>query len=337
MVFEVQRGTNISHWLSQSKARGTQRRVWFTEDDVKRIAGWGFDHIRLPIDEEQLWAEDGSREEEAFQLLDNALNWCASAGLRVIVDLHILRSHYFISETEPALYNDPVALEKFTALWRDLSAFMRARPVDQVAYEMLNEAVAEKPASWNRVSRYVFDVLRALEPERTIVLGSNQWNQCQTYPDLDIPPDKHLLLTFHYYNPMFITHHRASWMQLGNYAGPIQYPGLSIPPEGLDELDRVLPGKGREENIYFDRENMKQHMLIPHQIAQKNGHALYCGEFGCIEHTPADIQRRWYRDMVSVFDELGISWANWDYKGGFGLIRHDTGQETVVLEALMQR
>lgn len=336
MVFEVRRGTNISHWLSQSQARGEQRRAWFTEEDVKRIAGWGFDHIRLPVDEEQLWAEDGSREEEAFQLLDNALNWCAAAGLRVIVDLHILRSHYFISETEPALYTDPAALEKFADLWRDLSAFMRSRPVDQVAYEMLNEAIAEKPASWNRVSRYVFDILRALEPERTIVLGSNEWNQYQTYPDLDIPQDNHLLLTFHYYNPMFITHHRASWVDFGLYTGSIQYPGLSIPPQCLAELDRVLPDKGRQHNVYFDREIMKQHMLIPHTIAQKTGHALYCGEFGCIHLAPPEIQRCWYRDIISIFDELNISWANWDYKGSFGLIQRDTGQETLALEALMQ-
>jgi endoglucanase len=336
MAFDVHRGTNISHWLSQSKVRGVQRRAWFTEEDVKRIAGWGFDHIRLPVDEVQLWADDGSREEEAFQLLDNALNWCASAGLRVIVDLHILRSHYFNSETEPALYSDPAALEKFAALWRDLSAFLRARPVDQVAYEMLNEAVAKEPASWNRVSRHIFDMLRALEPERTIVLGSNEWNQYKTYPDLDIPQDMHLLLTFHYYNPMFITHHRASWMDLGHYTGPIQYPGLSIPPDGLAELDRVLPGKGRQDNVYFDRDVIKQHMLIPHKIARETGHALYCGEFGCIHFTPPDIQRRWYSDIISVFNELGIRWANWDYKGGFGLLRPDTGQETVVLEALMQ-
>jgi endoglucanase len=333
VTFEVHRGTNISHWLSQSKARGAQRRAWFTEEDVKRIAGWGFDHIRLPIDEEQMWAGDGSREEEAFQLLNSALDWCASAGLRVIVDLHILRSHYFISETEPALFNDPAALEKFAALWRDLSAFMQARPVDQVAYEMLNEAVAENPASWNRVSRHVFDVLRVLEPGRTIVLGSNRWNQYQTYPDLDIPPDERLLLTFHYYNPMFITHYRASWTEFGLYTGPIRYPGRPAPEEGLAELDRVLPGKGRQDNVHYDRETMKQHMMIPHEIAQKTGKALYCGEFGCIHNTPLDIQRRWYGDLVSIFDELGIGWANWEYKGGFGLIDR-TGQETGIREAL---
>ncbi len=31
--FEVKRGTNIAHWLSQSQRRGTDRELFFTEKD----------------------------------------------------------------------------------------------------------------------------------------------------------------------------------------------------------------------------------------------------------------------------------------------------------------
>ena len=50
--FQARRGTNISHWLSQSRNRGDQRRTWFTREDVAFLAGLGFDHLRIPIDEE---------------------------------------------------------------------------------------------------------------------------------------------------------------------------------------------------------------------------------------------------------------------------------------------
>lgn len=53
--FKVFRGTNIAHWLSQSDARGTERDQFFTKTDVDSIAAMGFDHVRLPIDEEQMW------------------------------------------------------------------------------------------------------------------------------------------------------------------------------------------------------------------------------------------------------------------------------------------
>ncbi len=104
MAFTIKRGTNISHWLSQSQRRGDERLAFFTERDVQRIAEMGggkLDHIRLPVDEEQLWDADGEKDAEAFELLESALDWCEDAGLRAIVDLHILRTHYFLDKTDP--------------------------------------------------------------------------------------------------------------------------------------------------------------------------------------------------------------------------------------------
>ncbi len=31
--------------------------AFFTGEDVRQIAGFGYDHIRFPVDEEQIWAE----------------------------------------------------------------------------------------------------------------------------------------------------------------------------------------------------------------------------------------------------------------------------------------
>jgi endoglucanase len=41
----------------------------------------------------------------------------------------------------------------------------------------------------------------------------------------------------------------------------------------------------------------------------------------------------WYRDMLSLFDELGIAWANWDYKGGFAPVVKN-GKPTDIVEVL---
>jgi hypothetical protein len=29
---------------------------------------------------------------------------------------------------------------------------------------------------------------------------------------------------------------------------------------------------------------------------------------------------QWYRDMWANVEKHGIAWANWDYKGGFGIV-----------------
>ena len=100
-MFVIKRGTNIAHWLSQSDKRGEERAQFFTKKDIDFIKSAGFDHIRLPVDEEQLWDSSEKREEEAFRLLNDCMTWVHDAGLRVVLDLHIIRSHYFNAQENP--------------------------------------------------------------------------------------------------------------------------------------------------------------------------------------------------------------------------------------------
>ena len=336
MPFEIMRGSNISHWLSQSETRGDERRSRLTRDDVLRFADWGFDHLRLPIDEDQMYSESGERETEAFDLLEAALQWCHDAGLRVIVDLHILRSHHFNSVGEKDLFTSPEAQRRFVEIWIDLSSALASHPNDEIAYELLNEPGASSSDQWNAVMRKAYDAVRVREPERTIVLGSNHFNQFGTFPDLDVPDDRNLILSLHYYNPMFITHYTAKWWHDGgSYSGPIRYPGPPIPESQTIDLARFAAA-GMEFDIrYFDREVMAADMMVALKVAREHGVPLHCGEFGCYENTPEDIREAWYRDIRATFEELGIVWSNWDFMGSFGLVdqsRRETGVRAWLME-----
>ena len=118
--FEIHRGVNVAHWLSQSNERGESRANFFVEKDARQIAEWGFDHVRIPIDEEQMIHEDGTKDEEAFALLRSGLDLCGKYGLRAVVDLHILRSHHFNAAVKP-LFTERAGLEAFYECWRQLS------------------------------------------------------------------------------------------------------------------------------------------------------------------------------------------------------------------------
>jgi endoglucanase len=131
--YKIKRGTNIAHWLSQSDKRGAERANFITEKDVQYIASAGFDHMRLPVDEQQLWDSTGKREDDAFVLLDSFMNWANRAGLRVVLDLHILRSHHF-NEKEKPLWTQPAAQDKFIQLWKDLSSAVKKWPNGMVGY-----------------------------------------------------------------------------------------------------------------------------------------------------------------------------------------------------------
>ncbi len=97
--FTIRTGVNISHWLSQNDNRGDERNRYMSKSDFDTIASLGFDHVRIPVDEVQLWDSLGKKEPEGFKLLHNGIEWAFAAHLRVIVDLHILRAHYFNAES----------------------------------------------------------------------------------------------------------------------------------------------------------------------------------------------------------------------------------------------
>ena len=336
MNFPIHRGVNIAHWLSQSPARGEKRRRFFQREHVFRLRDDGFDHLRLPIDEEQMWAEDGRRETEAFDLLQAALGWLSEAGMRAVVDLHILRAHHFLDHA-PALFSDPRAAAHLGDLWADLSDALHPWPLDAVAYELMNEPVATDNADWNRVARIPFRAIRDREPQRTVVLGSNHFCQVQTFDDLEVPDDGNLILTFHYYLPMPLTHYRASWAPHQEaYAGPVHYPGVPILPED----EPLIPAADRAYyatvNAPYDRARIAADLAKPLAVAARTGQPLYCGEFGVISLAPEAARLRWYRDMVDVLAEYKIAWAAWDWRGAFAV--HDAaGQPTAALRGLMGR
>jgi endoglucanase len=311
--FEIKRGTNIAHWLSQSDRRGEDRAKFITEKDIMFIDSAGFDHIRLPIDEVQMWDEAGKRNDTAFALLNNCLDWCQKAGLRVIVDLHILRSHHFNEKVKP-LWTVPAEQDKFIALWKDLSDFLHKRPLAMVAYEPMNEPVADDPEEWNVLLARAIDSIRKREPARVIVIGSNRWQSASTFDQLKVPQgDTNIILSYHFYEPFFLTHYQAGWTNLKDFRGEVNYPGQIVLNSNLPEHRKV-----------YNRDTLIKMMEKPLRVASTLRLPLYCGEFGIYRDFFPAAKLAWYKDMISIFEKYNIAYANWNYKSdAFGLVGDD--------------
>ena len=324
--FRIKRGTNVSHWLSQSEQRGEARKLHIQEDDFARLKELGFDFVRIPIDEVQFWDEEGNKLPEAWDLLKNALDWSRKYDLRAIVDLHIIRSHYFnaVNEDDKAantLFTSDEAQEGLINLWRQLSEFLKDRSNDWVAYEFMNEPVAPEHEQWNQLVAKVHKALRELEPQRTLVIGSNMWQGHETMKYLKVPEgDKNIILSFHYYNPMLLTHYGAWWSPLcAAYKGKVNYPGVLVSKEDFDAApaaikDQLKPYTEEVWNIDKIREQFKDAI----EAAKKYDLQLFCGEWGVYEPVDRELAYNWYRDMLTVFDEYNIAWTTWCYDADFG-------------------
>ena len=343
--FRIKRGTNISHWLSQSEQRGEARRLHIQEDDFARLEELGFDFVRIPIDEVQFWDEQGNKLPEAWDLLNNALDWSKEHNLRAIVDLHIIRSHYFnaVNEGDKAantLFTSDEAQEGLINLWRQLSEFLKDRSCDWVAYEFMNEPVAEEHEQWNQLVAKVHKALRELEPQRTLVIGSNRWQGHETMKYLKVPEgDKNIILSFHYYNPMLLTHYGAWWSPLcAAYKGKVNYPGVLVSKEDYDAApDAIKPELKQYTEEVWNIDKIREQFKDAIEAAKKYDLQLFCGEWGVYEPVDRELAYNWYRDMLTVFDEFNIAWTTWCYDADFGFWdqqRH-TYKDRPLVELLM--
>lgn len=324
--FVIRRGTNLSHWLSQDF--GWQpRSQWITEKDFRFITSAGFDHVRLPIDEKEMWQEDGTQNKEAFDLMLQAIGWARAHSLRVIVDLHTVRTHHFNAANEGGhntLFTDPKAQEAFFDLWRQLSARLHDQPVSAVAYEIMNEPVADDHEQWNRLVAGAHAVIRKLEPDRVLIIGSNRWQIPPTLPFLKVPAgDRNIILSTHTYSPFLFTHYTANWVPTKAYTGRVRYPGPVVTAAeyaALQKLNRGdmtdLIGSARDD---WGPARIVQEFEPAIRRARELGLQLYCGEFGCLPTVPRADRLAYYRDIVAVMEENGMAWANWEYKGDFGV------------------
>ena len=334
--FIIRTGVNVSHWLSQSEKRGNERQEYITKRDFDTIASAGFDHVRIPIDEIQMWDSTGKKEPEAFELLHSAIRWAMDAHLKVIVDLHIIRSHYFNAESN-ALWTDAKEQNKLVGLWKQLSAELIKYPVNAVAYELLNEAVADNPEDWNKLIKKMITSIRMKEPKRTIVVGSNRWQTPGTFTDLKFPKnDPNLILSFHFYTPLALTHHTAPWTAIAEYTGPVNYPGQIVDTANYKGLsDKTVQIMREYANGYFTREILEKEMAPAIKVAKENNLQLYCGEFGIYPAIPEETMLRWYKDMCDIFNNNNIAYAHWCYKGDFPVVDLKTSEPNKNLVSIL--
>lgn len=342
--FKIKRGTNLSHWLSQSEERGEARQQHIQEDDFQRLSELGFDFVRIPIDEVQFWDEEGNKLPEAWDLLTMALDYCNQYKLRAIVDLHIIRSHYFNAvneggENANTLFTSEESQQQLINMWKQLSEKLNTYSVDSVAYEFMNEPVADDPEQWNQLIAKVHKALREIEPERTLVVGSNMWQSCGTFKDLRVPEgDKNIVLSFHFYDPAILTHRGAWWTPVGKYTGKITYPGVMVSQEDYDAAPEDLKPELVPYLTEWNRDVLHDKMADAINVAKERGLQLFCGEWGVYEPVDRELAYAWTRDMISIFNEFNVAWTTWCYDADFGFwdqAKHDYKDRELV-NLLMQ-
>jgi endoglucanase len=326
-------GVNLGGWISQYKQFDPRHfDTFITKEDIGRIANWGFDHIRLPIDYEIM--EDGSGPgtypESGFKYLDRCLNWCQDNRIRLIFDIHRAPGYSFTNTLEAdmseenTLFSKPSCQQRFLHLWETLTRRYSHKAEDILAFELLNEIVLPDSLPWQKLGQQIINHIRGIDSERLIIIGGNNYNAVDELMNIRMDPDPNLLYSFHFYEPMVVTHQKAYWVvEMEEFNQPAHYPG-EVP--GLSQFIKTKHPvhTSRYENSFgrrLDRQYLSDRMRPARHFMRSRKESVYCGEFGVIDRAPIQTRINWTRDLIDVFNGLHIGYAYWSYKQmDFGLV-----------------
>ncbi len=291
------RGVNLGGWFSQCDYSKERLDHFITEKDIDVIAGWGMDHVRIPMDYNVLENTDGSLSAEGFDRIGRAVGWCTQRGMKVVLDLHKTAGYSFdADENEGGFFHSAAYQERFYRLWEGLA--QRFNDPERIAFELLNEVTdASVIGEWNRIAAECIRRIRKIAPRSLILVGSYWNNSPLAVKDLEPPADDRVVYNFHCYDPLNFTHQGASWVPQLNNDIRIPFDGAGITPELFEEQ-----------------------FASAIRTAEERGAALYCGEYGVIEQVEPEDAVKWFRTIHEVFERHGIARSAWTYRQmNFGL------------------
>ena len=315
------RGVNLTGWLQTSNVRQIQL-TKFTKQDFINIKSLGCDVIRLPIN---LHAMTGGEPDYTidpllYYFLDQIIDWAEESELHLILDNHSF---------DPAINTDPNIVDILIPVWTQMAEHCKERS-SYIYYEILNEPHGISDSIWNNIQQRVIDAIRVVDANHTIVVGPAGWNSYYNLKNIPYYQDDNLIYTFHFYDPFLFTHQGARWTgpSMESLAGvPFPYDANSMP-----DCPPELEGSWIKSNYNsYQNDGTVAHVkkLIDVAVTFKTQRdvPIFCGELGVyIPNSDNDDRTFWYEVVRSYFEEKGIAWTIWDYKGKFGLFEKDSGE-----------
>lgn len=321
------KGFNLLDYFSPAPPKNNNSAT--TDDDLKWMADWGFDFVRIPMAYPRYLSFDRSRDitkEEIYKTdskvldsIDELVSRANKYGLHVSLNLHRAPGYCINAGFhEPYnLWKDKEAQDAFTYHWGMWAERYKNISADKLSFDLLNEPAyiedmndqyAKKGPvpgeTYRLVAMRASEVIRKVSPDRLIIADGNGGGN-SVIPELT---DLNIVQSCRGYWPGLVSHFQASWV----WKDPSQAP-IPVWPGTID-------GK------YYSRENLEEFYKPWIELVKQNV-GVHCGECGCYNKTPHKVFLAWFEDVISILKENGIGYALWNFRGDFGIL--DSGRKDV--------
>lgn len=273
----------------------------FSESDFALVAEWGFDFVRLPLSY-LCWTEPNDwlkfREKE-LKDIDDAVAFGGKHDVHVNLNFHRAPGYCVNPPKEPLdLWTNEEALTACAFHWAHFAKRYRGIPNGRLSFDLLNEPGNIPEETYVRVVKRLVESIRAEDPQRLIIADGLRWGREPVYGLVDLG----IAQSTRGYEPVQISHYRASWMH-----GSDKWP------------EPTWPLKLGEKRI-VNKETLLKERIQPWKRLEQRGVGVHVGEWGAFNRTPHKVVLAWMRDCVALWKDARWGWALWNLQGGFGVL-----------------
>jgi hypothetical protein len=368
-TFSMKRGLNLDQWTTWTGEEKwndpkailpyPEWRKFLKEDDLKALKAAGLDFLRMPVDPAPFLSDQTLplRDDLYASVLDSA-RLINRAGLKVIVDLHLIPSGGNRKVGMSEVMDDPATFDAYVEVVRRMARTLAAEDPTEVALEPMNEPIVDCDENgtnlWPDRQKKLFAAARSSATRLTLILTGGCYSNAASLARIDPKaiPDDNIIWAFHSYDPFLLTHQGATWAgDFIRYVTGLPYPLTAVPREQLDVALDTIRDRIRAEAPWTRRGGMLSYldeqvaaMDTPDKLAgvmdapfktveawaKANGvkpENITLGEFGMIRQEygngyvmPAEYRAAYVKDMIGRAEARGFSWSVWGYGGAFGVV-----------------
>lgn len=325
------RGFNLLDYFGPSAPRDDSRSKT-TKEDLKWMADWGFDFVRLPMAYPRYINFDRQKDvtpadvlninEKVVDEIQELVFRANEAGLHMSINLHRAPGYCVNAGfNEPYnLWKDQEALDAFCFHWEMWGNRFKNTSSKNISFDLVNEPSMREDmndqfgarttipgAVYRKVALAASTAIRKSNPNHLVVADGNDVG-ASVIPEIT---DLNIAQSCRGYFPHYISHYRASWV----FKNPDDSPKVVWPG--------IIDGK------HFSRKNLVE-FYQPWIDLVKQGVGVHCGECGCYRETPHEVFLAWFEDVLDVLTENQIGYALWNFRGDFGVL--DSGRKDVQYE-----
>lgn len=316
------KGFNLLDFFSPTPPKNVTGGNRTTEEDLKWMADWGFDFVRIPMAYPRYLSFDRTKDitkdevcnfnPTALEQVDQLIFMAHKYDLHVSLNLH-RGPGYCINAGfhEPFnLWKDSEAQDAFNRHWAMWAERYKNITPEKLSFDLLNEPAyiedmndqyAKKgPVPGNiyrKVAEGASNAIWAENKDRLIVADGNGGGSNVTLELTDL----NIAQSCRAYYPGLVSHYQASWV----WKDPSQAPTPVWPG--------IIDGK------YYGREQLEDFYKPWIQLVEK-GVGVHCGEGGCYNKTPHPVFLAWFTDVLDILTQNNIGYALWNFRGDFGIL-----------------